>query len=43
MAGAAQDRITTKALLNRIGENWEPDFWIERKYFDGYKTWAGAK
>jgi hypothetical protein len=43
MAGAAGDRVTTRALLNRIGENWEPDFWTEKKYFDGYKTWAGAK
>lgn len=40
MAGAANDRITTRALMDRIGDHWEPDFWQDKKYFDDYKSWA---
>jgi hypothetical protein len=41
LAGAAADRETTRALLARIGDEWDVDVWKERKYFDGYRTWAG--
>jgi hypothetical protein len=41
LAGAAADRETTRALLARIGDGWDADVWKERKYFDGYRKWAG--
>jgi hypothetical protein len=41
LAGAASDRETTKTLLARIGEQWDAEIWKERKYFDGYRKWAG--
>jgi hypothetical protein len=41
LAGAAADRETTRTLLARIGEAWDADVWKERKYFDGYRKWAG--
>jgi hypothetical protein len=41
LAGAAADRETTRALLARIGDAWDADVWKERKYFDGYRKWAG--
>jgi hypothetical protein len=40
LAGGIGDKTTTKALMNRIGDQWEPDFWEDKKYFDGYKKWA---
>jgi hypothetical protein len=40
LAGAAADRETTRALVARIGDAWDADVWKERKYFDGYRTWA---
>lgn len=40
LAGGIGDKTTTKALMNRIGDQWEPDFWKDKKYFDGYKKWA---
>ena len=40
LAGSAGDKPTARALMQRIGDRWEPDFWIEKKYFDGYKKWA---
>jgi Domain of unknown function (DUF4034) len=41
LAGAAADRETTRALLARIGDAWDADVWKDRKYFDGYRKWAG--
>jgi hypothetical protein len=41
LAGAAADRETTRALFARIGDAWDADVWKERKYFDGYRKWAG--
>jgi hypothetical protein len=41
LAGAAADRETTRALLARIGDAWDADVWKERKYFEGYRKWAG--
>jgi hypothetical protein len=43
LAGSAGDKGTTRALMTRIGDRWEPDFWVEKKYFDGYKKWAFEK
>jgi Domain of unknown function (DUF4034) len=40
LAGAAADRQTTRELLARIGDEWDPGVWRERKYFDGYRKWA---
>lgn len=40
LAGSAGDRETTRQLLLRIGDQWDPETWKERKYFDGYWKWA---
>jgi hypothetical protein len=40
LAGGIGDKVTTKALMSRLGDQWEPDLWKEKKYFDGYKKWA---
>lgn len=40
LAGSIGDKQTTRVLMNRIGDQWEPEFWKEKKYFDGYKKWA---
>ena len=40
LAGAAADRQTTRELLARIGDEWDPGVWRERRYFDGYRKWA---
>lgn len=42
LAGAARDRPTTRILMQMIGDNWEPDFWETKKYFDDYKKWANS-
>ena len=39
LAGSAGDRATTRAVLERIGDHWDPDRWT-RKSFDNYRTWA---
>jgi len=41
LAADAADRQTTRELFARIGEEWDPGVWRERKYFDDYRTWAG--
>jgi hypothetical protein len=40
LAGGIGDKQTSRVLINRIGDQWEPDFWKEKKYFDAYKKWA---
>jgi hypothetical protein len=40
LASSAGDKTTARALLTRIGDRWERDFWIEQKYFDAAKKWA---
>lgn len=40
LAGSAADRETTRQLFARIGDEWDPGVWRERKYFDGYRKWA---
>lgn len=40
LAGGIGDKITTKALMSRIGDQWDPDLWKDKQYFDGYKKWA---
>jgi hypothetical protein len=36
----AADRPTARELLARIGDEWDPGVWRERKYFDDYRKWA---
>ncbi len=40
LAADAADRQTTRALFARIGDEWDPGVWRERKYFDSYRKWA---
>ena len=40
LAGGWGDKITTRILVKKLGDRWEPDFWEEKKYFDNYKKWA---
>jgi hypothetical protein len=40
LAGAAPDRKTAKALMDRIGDQWEPDFWTDKAQFYSAKKWA---
>lgn len=40
IAGQAGDRPFTQALLSRIGDNWDPETWKTRQYFEHYKAWA---
>jgi hypothetical protein len=40
LAGSAADRQTTRELFARVGDEWDPGVWVERKYFDGYRKWA---
>jgi hypothetical protein len=40
LAGGIGDKTTTKALMSRIDDQWDPDLWKDKKYFDGYKKWA---
>jgi hypothetical protein len=40
LAADATDRQTTRELLARIGDEWDPGVWRERKYFDDYRKWA---
>ncbi len=40
MAGSAPDRATTRVLMSKIGDQWDPIVWQEKHYFDGYKKWA---
>jgi len=40
LAGSAADRETTRKLLTRIGDQWDPAVWQEWKYFEGYRKWA---
>jgi hypothetical protein len=42
LAGGWGDKITTRILMKKLGDRWEPDFWHEKKYFDEYKRWAFA-
>jgi hypothetical protein len=42
LAGAAADRETTRKLLMRIGDQWDPGVWQEWKYLEGYRKWAFA-
>ena len=42
IAGQTGDKPFTKALLNRIGDNWDPETWTNREYFEHYKAWAAS-
>jgi hypothetical protein len=38
-AVAAQDRSAAKEALVKIGQDWDPAIWKERKYFDSAVAW----
>lgn len=38
-AVAAQDRSAAKEALAKIGQDWDPAIWKERKYFDTAVAW----
>jgi tetratricopeptide (TPR) repeat protein len=40
-AAAAGDPDFAQELLTRIGENWDPDAWHTREYFETVRKWAG--
>lgn len=40
-AAAAGDADFAHQLLTRIGENWDPDAWHTRQYFEEVRGWAG--
>ena len=42
LAADAADRQTTRELFVRIGDEWDPGVWRERKYFDDYRKWASG-
>jgi hypothetical protein len=29
-------------LLTRIGDNWDPETWTNKEYFEHYKAWAAS-
>ena len=39
-AAAAGDPDFAQQLLNRIGENWDPDAWQTRQHFEEVRSWA---
>jgi hypothetical protein len=42
IAGQSGEKAYTKALLTRIGDNWDPETWTNREYFEHYKAWAAS-
>ncbi len=40
MSAGSKDYAASKILFQRIGDNWEPDFYSSKKRFDKYKDWA---
>lgn len=40
-AAAAGDPDFAHELLTRIGENWDPEAWHTREYFETVRKWAG--
>jgi hypothetical protein len=40
MAGNAADQPTTRNLMVRIGDAWDPKVWKQRHYFERYRAWA---
>ena len=43
LAGRAIDKPTTRKLLARVGDAWDPEVWNDREHFDGYRTWVEEK
>ena len=41
LAGGARDKSTMRAVLPRVAGRWDEDVWKEKKYFDGFREWAG--
>ncbi|HEV2884568.1 MAG TPA: DUF4034 domain-containing protein [Pyrinomonadaceae bacterium] len=42
IAGQAGDKAYTKELLQKIGDNWDPETWGTREYFEHYRAWAAS-
>ena len=42
IAGQAGDKPFTQSLLKRIGDNWDPETWTNKEYFEHYKAWAAS-
>jgi hypothetical protein len=42
IAGQSGEKAYTRALLARIGDNWDPEVWENREYFEHYKAWAAS-
>src|SRR4029450_1305976 len=42
LAADAADRQTARELFVRIGDEWDPGVWRERRYFDDYRKWAAG-
>lgn len=42
LAGQAEDKPFTQELLKRIGDNWDPETWGTKEYFEHYKAWAAS-
>jgi hypothetical protein len=42
IAGQSGEKAYTKALLTRIGDNWDPETWTNKEYFEHYKAWANS-
>jgi hypothetical protein len=40
IATKARDFPATKILFQRIGDNWEPDFYTSKEKFEEYKDWS---
>jgi len=40
MAGDMLEISTAKTLFKLIGDNWEPDFWSDKKGFEDYRAWV---
>jgi hypothetical protein len=42
IAGQSGDKAYTRDLLQRIGDNWDPETWETREYFEHYRAWAAS-
>ena len=42
IAGQSGEKAYTRALLQRIGDNWDPEAWDNKEYFEHYKAWAAS-
>ncbi|MFN2493892.1 MAG: hypothetical protein ABR501_13520 [Pyrinomonadaceae bacterium] len=42
IAGQSGEKAFTRSLLARIGDNWDPETWTNKEYFEHYKAWANS-